>query len=178
MRPQDEKSLIERAKRRDRDAVGELYRRNVDAIYRYTVHRVHDAALAEDLTAEVFIKALESIENYTDTGLPFSAWLFRIAHARVVDHWRREKRRPQSELDEGMPDDSADPTPEIQEASAALERAIHLLSDEQQQVVVLKFYASLSNIEIAHILDKTEGAIKALQHRALASLSRILEKER
>ncbi|MBN1886656.1 MAG: sigma-70 family RNA polymerase sigma factor [Thermoflexales bacterium] len=184
MRPKDEKSLIKRARRRDEAAISELYHRNVDSIYRYMVHRVDDAATAEDLTAEVFLRALESIESYTDTGFPFSAWLFKIARARVIDHWRRQQRRPQVELDETMPDERA-PFPngaplgngriELGEANVKLNQAIRLLSDEQQQVIILKFYIGLSASEIAHILNKTEGAVKALQHRGLAALGRIVE---
>lgn len=177
MRLEDEKTLIELARCRDQAAISELYQRNVDAIYRYMAHRVSESTVAEDLTAQVFLRALESIENYTDTGLPFSAWLYRIAHARVVDYWRSQRRRPQVELDEGMPaDDTGASALEIKADCAALNQAIRLLSDEQQQVVILKFYAGLSNLEIAHILGKTEGAIKALQHRALGALARILEK--
>jgi RNA polymerase sigma-70 factor (ECF subfamily) len=172
----DEKTLIQLARQRDPEAISELYRRNVDAIYRYTYHRVNDAHLAEDLTSEVFLRAVESLEGYTDTGLPFAAWLFRIANARVIDHWRRQQRRPQVELDENLPGAEEDmPAPEIKESNAALSGAIEQLSWEQQQVVILKFYSGLNSAEIAHIMDKTEGAIKALQHRALASLARILE---
>lgn len=190
MRSEDEKSLIKRARRRDEAAISELYHRNVDSIYRYMVHRLGDVATAEDLTAEVFLRALESIESYTDTGFPFSAWLFKIARARVIDHWRHQRRHPQVELDEAMPDEpggaslpSGGPFPndrpngglESREANAKLNRALRLLSDEQQQVIVLKFYIGLSANEIAHIMNKTEGAIKALQHRGLAALGRIVE---
>lgn len=175
MRPEDEKSLIELARRRDQAAIGELYRRHVDAIYRYAFHRVGEKAVAEDLTAQVFLRALESIEGYADTGLPFAAWLFRIAQARVIDYWRQQRRRPQVELDEDLASEAPAPD-ETGVSGAALKRALRLLGEEQQQVIVLKFYVGLSNGEIAHILDKTEGAIKSLQHRALASLARVLDK--
>jgi RNA polymerase sigma-70 factor (ECF subfamily) len=200
VRPKDEKSLIQRARRRDEAAIGELYHRNVDSIYRYMIHRVGDAATAEDLTAEVFLRAMESVESYTDTGLPFSAWLFKIARARVIDHWRRQRRHPQVELDETISDKQApfsNSVPfgngvplgngarlrngtgiELEETAVKLNRAIRLLSDEQQQVIVLKFYIGLSNAEIAHIMNKTEGAIKALQHRGLAALGRTVEQSR
>jgi RNA polymerase sigma-70 factor (ECF subfamily) len=178
VRPKDEKALIEQAKHRDPEAISELYNRNVDAIYRYISFRVNDSVTAEDITAEVFLKALESIEGYTDTGLPFSAWLFKIAHARVIDHWRRGQRRPQVELDESLPsEEDGLPAPGAGMENADLNQAINLLNAEQQQVVVLKFQMGLSNEEISHIMGKTEGAIKALQHRALASLARILEKQ-
>lgn len=178
MRSKDEQALIQLARRRDPEAISELYRRHVDAIYRYTYFRVSDSAVAEDLTAEVFLRALESIENYTDTGLPFSAWLFKIAHARVIDHWRRQERHPQVALDESLPGEKQDgETLEIQERDAALGRAIRRLSPDQQQVITLRFYAGLSNAEIAAIMNKTAGAVKALQHRALASLARLLEQE-
>jgi len=180
VRSEDEKALIELAKRRDPAAISELYQRNVDAIYKYVSYRVSDSNIAEDLTAEVFLRALESIETFTDTGFPFSAWLFKIAHARVVDHWRRQHRRPQAELDESIADDSHNDVHSALDAEmniAALSQALRLLSADQQQVLVLKFSSGLSNNEIAHILNKTEGAVKALQHRGLASLARILEKD-
>jgi RNA polymerase sigma-70 factor (ECF subfamily) len=93
-----ERGLIERAKRGDRAAVSELYRRHVDAIYRYIHLRVGDPVLAEDLTAEVFLKMLEGIKGCRYTGAPFVAWLYRIAHARTVDHWRRSDRKPEAGL--------------------------------------------------------------------------------
>ncbi len=178
-RPNDESRLIERAKRREPAALSELYQRHVDAIYRYIYYRVGDGATAEDLTAEVFMRVVESIDRYDDCGIPISAWLYRIAHARVYDHWRREHRRPQVEWDDvsTSPELTVEPPAGDVLALQHLLQALHGLKDEQQQVLVLKFLEGLDNGTIAQIMNKTEGAIKALQHRALAAMARILQDE-
>jgi RNA polymerase sigma-70 factor (ECF subfamily) len=84
----EEKRLLQAARGGDRDAFATLYRANVQTIYRYIAYRVNDTQLAEDLTGDVFIRALQSMASYKDQGKPFKAWLYRIAHARVVDHYR------------------------------------------------------------------------------------------
>src|SRR3990172_1254544 len=89
----DERDLIRRAQQRDADAFTELYRRHVDMIYRYALLRGGDESVAEDLTSEVFMRALEAIGDYEDRGTPLAAWLYRIARARVIDYWRRAPRQ-------------------------------------------------------------------------------------
>jgi len=175
----DEKRLIGRAKRGDRAAVSDLYRRHVDAIYRYVHLRVGDPIVAEDLTAEVFLKALEGLGEYRYTGVPFVAWLYRIARARTVDHWRRTGRRQEVEL----PDEIAATgvNPEVI-ASARIERAdlaatLRRLTGDQQQVIVLRFVEEMSLAQVATVVGKTVGAVKALQHRALASLARLMNEQ-
>ncbi|MCD6552798.1 MAG: sigma-70 family RNA polymerase sigma factor [Anaerolineae bacterium] len=173
----DEAALVARAKQFDRAAIAELYRRYVQRIYRYVYYRVGDESTAEDLTAEVFLRALEGLESYSYRGVPFVAWLYRIAQARVADYHRRWGRRGETlPLDEklvGMDDDLAT-FAEHREAYEDLYTALQQLTEEQQQVIALKFLAGLKNAEVAYVLGKTEGAVKALQHRALASLQRIL----
>lgn len=101
MERKDEQRLIAQAVRGDADAFAALYRAHVQAIYRYIVHRLNDTQLAEDFTADVFTRAWKSINAYQDQGKPFLAWLYRIAHARVVDHYRRQGRRPEeADLDD------------------------------------------------------------------------------
>jgi RNA polymerase sigma-70 factor (ECF subfamily) len=113
-------------------------------------------------------------------GLPFEAWLYRIAHARVIDHYRRRNVRKVAPLDEGLADgEKTDPdhlVADRDEAGRAWQ-ALLLLTEEQQQVISLRFIAGYSTAEVASLLEKTEGAVKALQHRALATLRRILEME-
>ncbi len=178
-RPSDEGRLIEQARQREPAALSELYRRHVDAIYRYIYYRVSDAETAEDLTAEVFMRMVESIDRYTDNGIPISAWLYRIAHARIIDHWRRNQRRPQVEWSDALVSPHlVDDLP--QKDVVALQRlreALGALKDEQQQVIIFKFLEGLDNQTVAQIMNKTEGAVKALQHRALAALARILDDE-
>ena len=172
----DERQLIERAQRGDRAALSELYRRHVDAIYRYVHLRVGDPTVAEDLTAEVFLRALEGLGEYRYTGVPLIAWLYRIARARTADHWRRAGRYQEIELSDKIAATGSDP--EVI-ASARIERSdlvvvLRRLTDNQQQVIILRFVEEMSLAQAAAVMGKTVGAIKALQHRALASLARLM----
>ena len=180
MRDASESRLIERAKACDKEALGELYRRHANAIFRYVYYRVGDQAVAEELTGDVFVRALEALPSYQDTGRPFEAWLYRIAHARVVDHYRRQSRRNVEPLGEGLAaDEETNPhqLAAFRDESRQAWEAVRRLTDDQQQVISLRFIAGYSTAEVAGILGKTEGAVKALQHRALASLRRLLETE-
>ena len=175
-----EHELIRRAQEGDKQAIGELYRANVDVIYRYVWARVRDDSLAEDLTAQVFLKALEGLPTYQPSGKPFVAWLYRIAYARIVDHWRKLERRPEVPLEETLP--SREPRPqELLEFEADWVMAMELLAqltDDQQDVVILRFIGEMSLADIAETVGKTVGATKALQYRALATLARLLEERR
>ncbi|MBA2332718.1 MAG: sigma-70 family RNA polymerase sigma factor [Actinobacteria bacterium] len=169
------RALVERAQAGDRTALEELYLIHFDRIYSYlhlTVGNRHDA---EDLTTQTFLRMLESIGKFRFQAAPFSAWLFRIAHNLSMDHFRAN-RRWQPEEDVPEPRDSEIRSAE-DEAFQSIGRQsmldlIESLSHEQQQVLTLKFVFNFSNGEAATILDKTEGAIKSLQHRALGSLQR------
>jgi RNA polymerase sigma-70 factor, ECF subfamily len=171
--------LVERAQKGDREALEELYLLHFDRIYSYlqlTVGNRHDA---EDLTNQTFVKMLESIERFQWRKVPISAWLFRIAHNLAMDHFRAHKRwQPEEEPPE--PEDSAELSAE-DEALQSIGRQsmfemIEDLSPDQQQVLTLKFVFNFPNADVATILGKTEGAVKSLQHRALASLQRQLVK--
>jgi RNA polymerase sigma-70 factor, ECF subfamily len=173
------RGLVERAQTGDRDALEELYLMHFDRIYSYlqmTVGNRHDA---EDLTNQTFVKMLESIESFEWRKVPISAWLFRIAHNLAMDHFRANRRwQPEEEPPE--PEDSAALSAE-DEALHSIGRQSMLemiegLSEDQQQVLTLKFVFNFPNGEVATILGKTEGAVKSLQHRALASLQRELAK--
>lgn len=172
-----ENRLILQAKQGDKRAVGELYNRHVDAIYRYIWPRVRDDTVAEDLTAQVFLKALEGLPAYEPSGRPFLAWLYRIAYARIVDHWRKQERRATLPLEDTVP--AREPRPgELLEAEEDWVTAVDLiaqLTDDQQEVLMLRFIGEMSLAEVAETVGKTLGATKALQHRALASLARLLE---
>jgi RNA polymerase sigma-70 factor, ECF subfamily len=171
--------LVERAQKGDRKALEELYLMHFDRIYSYlqmTVGNRHDA---EDLTNQTFVKMLESIERFQWRKVPISAWLFRIAHNLAMDHFRAHRRwQPEEEPPE--PEDSAELSAE-EEALHSIGRQSMLamiegLSEDQQQVLTLKFVFNFPNGDVATILGKTEGAVKSLQHRALASLQRELTK--
>jgi RNA polymerase sigma-70 factor, ECF subfamily len=167
--------LVERGQQGDRAALEELYLIHFDRIYSYlhmTVGNRHDA---EDLTTQTFLRMLESIRKFRFQSAPFSAWLFRIAHNLSMDHFRANRRwHPEEEVPEPL--DSAERSAE-DEAFQSIGRQsmlglIESLSQEQQQVLTLKFVFNFSNSEAATILDKTEGAVKSLQHRALVSLQK------
>jgi RNA polymerase sigma-70 factor, ECF subfamily len=165
--------LVERAKCGDREAVEQLYLTHVDRIHGYLVRKVGNRHDAEDLTVQTFVRMLESIERFRFESAPFSAWLFRIAHNLAVDHFRSGQHcRPEAELPE--PPGSEEPSAEEHVLNgfgrSSLLRALKMLPREQQQVLVLRVLWSFSNAETAEILNKSEGAVKALQHRALASL--------
>lgn len=181
LRPNDERDLIARAQSGDSAAISALYNRHVGRIYRYLLYRVNDPIIAEDITADVFTRVLESLSQYDDRGVPLGAWLYRIAHARLVDHWRKAQRRPTVALDDPVVQkylhQEDDSTVEDVLQHQALREALELITEEQQQVIVLKFLMECDNAEIARIIGKTESAVKALQRRGLEALWRILGKE-
>ena len=174
---EDVRKLVERAQAGDRDALEELYLLHFDRIYSYLHMSVGNRHDAEDLTTQTFLKMLESIKRFRWQSVPFSAWLFRIAHNLAMDHFRAN-RRVQPEEDVPEPHGSEQVSAEF-EAMRSIGRQsmmemIEGLSPEQQQVLTLKFVFSFGNAEVASILGKTEGAVKSLQHRALASLQKQL----
>jgi len=173
------RKLVARAQQGDRSALEELYLIHFDRIYSYLHVSVGNRHDAEDLTTQTFLKMLESIGRFRWQSAPFSAWLFRIAHNLAMDHFRARKRvQPEEEVPEPL--GSEEPSAEL-EAMQSIGRQsmlelIDTLSQEQQQVLTLKFVFNFANAEAATILGKTEGAIKSLQHRALVSLQKQLER--
>ena len=169
------RKLVERAQAGDRDALEELYLLHFDRIYSYlhmTVGNRHDA---EDLTTQTFLRMLESIGKFRFQSAPFSAWLFRIAHNLSMDHFRANRRwQPEEDVPEPLGTEERSAEDEAFQAIGrrSMLELIQDLSHEQQQVLTLKFVFGFSNGEAATILDKTEGAVKSLQHRALASLQK------
>jgi RNA polymerase sigma-70 factor, ECF subfamily len=175
-----ESLLVEQARRGDKQAVAELYGCHVEAVYRYVLSRVNDRAVAEDLTAQVFVGMLEGLPSYELRGKAFRCWLYRIACARTADYWRQQHRRREVRLDERWAAGQARPGDSL-EAEDDWRRAMNLLaqlSDDQQDVLILRFVGEMSLADVADTLAKTVGATKALQHRALATLSRLLEKQK
>ena len=172
----DEHLLIRRAQQGDPEAATLLYRRHGPAIYRYFLFRVSDELVAEDLTGEVFLQMVRGLPRFQYRGAPLSAWLYRIAHDRLVDHLRRSAVRQSEPLLESTPDDGLGPEAESIERAEQLQvrAAIAALTDEQQTVVQLRFVEGCSLEVTARIMDKSVGAIKAVQHRALRRLARVL----
>ena len=171
----DLRLLVARAQEGERNALEELYLLHFDRIYGYlhvTVGNRHDA---EDLTTQTFLRMLESIGRFRWQSAPFSAWLLRIAHNLAIDHFRAG-RRVQAEDD--VPERDEAPSAEAEALGSigqyGMLELIDRLSPEQRQVLTLKFFLGFGSSETAGILGKSEGAVKSLQHRALASLERQL----
>ncbi len=171
--PESDLDLVKRAKK-DPAVFGLLYERYVTRIYNYVYYRVGNHHDAEDLTSRVFYRALTHIKGYVDRGVPFSAWLYRIAH-NLVANWHRDHARRQSLALEDvtllgdaleMPEWVAETNEERRWLLAAIRR----LPEERQELLILKFAEQLSNAEVGHIMGRTEGAIKSLYHRTLLSL--------
>jgi RNA polymerase sigma-70 factor (ECF subfamily) len=169
------RQLVERAQLGNREALEELYLMHFERIYSYLHLSVGNRHDAEDLTTQTFLRMLEAIGRFRWREVPFSAWLFRIAHNLAMDHFRANRR---VQTEEKVPE------PPGSEESSAEEQALHSmgragmleliddLSPEQRQVLTLKFLYGFANGEVATILGKTEGAVKSLQHRALSSLQK------
>jgi len=174
---QEERELIERAKECDSSAFARLYEHYYQGIYNYVYFRTSDVSQAEDLTSEVFIRVLESIDSFTFRGLPFSSWLFRIARNMMVDYFRSHQEPVDLPLEEGVLPAESGPGDvfETELTQQQLARALSSLTEDQQEVIILRFVDGLSPTDVAQVLGKSEGAIKSLQHRALGSLNRFLE---
>lgn len=176
---QDERDLVQQARRGDPDAFGLLYDQYVDRVYRFIYYRVSDVPLAEDLTSRVFLRAWEHLPNYRDRGLSFGSWLFSIARNSVIDHYRTARPEQALEAAGAVPDQGADPEEALSASlqSDRLAEALQQLTDEQREVLVLKFIEGYSTEEVARLMDKQPGAIRALQMRGLQALERVLDKE-
>lgn len=173
---EDDVKLIQRAKKGDATAFAEIYDRHQPAIYRYIFYRVGTDAIAEDLTSEVFVRMVESIDSFTYRGRPLLSWLYTIARNLVNDHHRRGGRATEVPLDEMLVAKSPDPegVADLALNQERLASALEQLTEDQRQVIVLKFLEELDNRTVAQIMNKSYGAVKALQHRGLASLQRAL----
>jgi RNA polymerase sigma-70 factor (ECF subfamily) len=169
------RGLVDRAQRGDRSALEELYLLHFDRIYSYLHLSVGTRHDAEDLTTQTFVKMLEAIGRFQWRSVPFSAWLFRIAHNLAMDHFRSNRRwQPEQEVPEAVQgeESSAEEQALVSLGETSMLELIERLSPEQRQVLTLKFVFRFSNAEAAAILGKSEGAVKSLQHRALASLQK------
>ncbi len=174
-----EKQLAERAAKRDQQAFGKLYDLYVDKIYKYIYYKSGRTDEAEDLTAQVFLKAWEAIDHYKWEGYPFSTWLYRIAHNMMIDYYRTHRetfpldtaRAKESNLD---PFQAAERTLTSEQIRGALKHLTH----DQQRVIILRFLEGYSTGEVAAMMDKDPDAIRALQHRALRALQPWMNEEK
>ncbi len=176
---QNEDSIVRRAQQHDQEALTQLYEENFDRIYRYVVLKIGDRMEAEDITQQVFLNAIKSISSFKWKGMPFSAWLYRIAHNQIVDYYRKKTKRATAPLDESLPSGNSNPglvaeqNLDIEKLASATKR----LTKAQQEVISLRFAGELSIAEAARAMGKSEGAVKALQHSAIISLRKVLSVE-
>jgi len=175
-----ENALLKRAQAYYEQAIGELYDHYAPLIYSYLYRRVHDAKVAEDLTGDVFVRVLQAIQSERFWQTSFRAWLYRIAHNRVIDYYREQSRMIELSLEEHLEtedetSDEMDATHADRQTFQTLAGALDRLTPDQQQVLVLRFGEQMKVHEVAEMMDKSIGAIEALQHRALAALRRMIE---
>ncbi len=173
---QDEESIVRRAQQRDEEAFTQLNEANFDKIYRYVALRIGDKTEAEDMTQQVFLKALQSLSSFKWRGISFSAWLFRIAHNQVVDYLRKKTKQATTLLDESLVSSNSDPQLvaehklDIEQLLSATKR----LTEAQREVLSLRFAGELPVAEVAKVMGKSQGAVKALQHSAIGALRKVL----
>lgn len=172
-----ERTLVERAVRKDQTAFGELYNRHVSRVYRHVYYMVGNPSEAEDLTAQAFLQAWKAIERYQMRGAPFVSWLMRIAHNLGVSHLR--SRKPSSELPETLVDKSREGNPddvlERQADGDRVHEAILRLREEHRRVLILRFVEDLEYREVAEIVGKSVPAVRVIQHRALNALRKQMQ---
>jgi len=170
----NEEDVLNRAAQGESEAFGLLYERYIDRIFNYVYYRTGNLHDAEDLTARVFQRAMNHIKNYTDRGVPFSAWLYRIAH-NLVANWHRDRSRRQEIPINDVPilpskGDHPEKNLVRSQEEDSLLRLIRRLPPERQNLLILKFVENMSNAEIGAITGRSEGAVKSLYHRTLLSL--------
>ncbi|MDA8220083.1 MAG: RNA polymerase sigma factor [Dehalococcoidales bacterium] len=182
MSEQDALSLAAAAAAGDRQAFAQLYDLYVDRVYHYIYYRLGSARDAEDLTENVFLKAWQAMRRYQPNGTPVFAWLVRIAHNALIDHLRTSRETaPIEEIAEDAVEGAhwADPVQaaDLRCTQGQLRRAILGLKPEQQQVIIMRFIDEMSHAQVADALEKTEGAVRVIQHRALAALRQAMAEE-
>jgi RNA polymerase sigma-70 factor, ECF subfamily len=174
-------ALVDRAQAGDSEAFGLLYDEYQLSVYRYIYARVSSIALAEDLTSETFVRALRALDSFRWQGRDFGAWLVTIARNLITDHFKSGRVRLESPTDEIETHDSATQGPEVDVLTAAtadvLRRAVSDLPDEQRDCLTMRFFAGMSIAETASALQKSEGAVKQLQLRAVRQLAKVIPKD-
>jgi RNA polymerase sigma-70 factor (ECF subfamily) len=168
--------LILRAQNGDTTVIGAIYERYHLSVYRYLYYRIGDRQAAEDLTSDVFVRMIRSISAYRPRSVTFQAWLFQIARNIAIDHYRKMKHRDHAELEENMADqeDDVDASVDRHLTNARLKQALGHLSEDQRDVLVMRFVANMPIAQVAQTLHKSEDAIKGLQRRGLLALRELL----
>jgi RNA polymerase sigma-70 factor (ECF subfamily) len=173
----DEQELLAKAVQGDQEAVALLYERHVDAIFAYLRYRVDSDLVAEDLTSEVFLRMVRGLSGFQDRGLPFRAWLYRIAANLLTDHYRQRGKTADIAITEAYESDDTDPLDSIarDDEQLRLSLAMKQLSPDHQELLILRFIEGLPHAEIAQIMNRSAEALRAMQHRALKALAERLE---
>jgi RNA polymerase sigma-70 factor, ECF subfamily len=168
--------LLSKAHAYNRTAIAEIYDTYQQPLYRYIYRQVGHVETARDLTSDVFSRFLQALQNGTGPTQQLKAWLYRVAHNSVVDFYRRQQHRNHLPLDDVVLYADDDPAYDVEKSldTEWIRLAFTKLTPDQQQVISLKFFASFTNNEIAEVMDKPVGAVKSLQHRAIAALQRQL----
>ena len=175
----NEPEIIKKAQAGDADAFGELYQLHLDAIYSYVYKRVSDVGEAENITQTVFIKAWQALERYQPQKVPFRAWLYRIAHNTVIDHYRKQKETVGLEDQRMLADSKISPEAHVEQEDRIniIKDTIHTLRPAYQQVLSLRFLKGLDYKETAEVLGRKVNAVRVLQFRALEALQKALQKQ-
>lgn len=174
--PIDIATLVEQAQQGDREAIGTLYRIYVKRIYRYVAFRLPSTRDAEDITAEVFVRMVAALPTYQVRGVPFEAWLYRIASSRVADFYRSHAKSRHEQLFETLADETMLSEDNLIETQLfeMLRRAMQQLPEEYQTVLIMRFVERKSHEEVALLLNRSVSAVKTIQHRALSRLTEML----
>jgi RNA polymerase sigma-70 factor (ECF subfamily) len=172
------RNLVRKVKSKEPEAFGTLYDEYVDQIFRYIYYKVGNFAEAQDLTGQSFLKAFEHIDSYEVRDVAFSSWLYRIAHNLVVDYFRRESKRESIPIEDHppVPSNRGNPVETVLADldSEKLYTALGKLTNNQREVIILKFIDNLTNSQVAEIMGISVGAVKSTQKRGLLALNRIL----
>lgn len=176
----DEQAVVEAAKNGDQGALANLYEHYFPKVYRYVAARLSSSQDAEDVTEEIFLRVITNLQGFSWRGLPFGAWIFRIAHNETVSHVRRQKTRSATApLTEELPAGGKDHViaVETEMTLEVIRQAAQKLPEAQRQVIALRFGAGLSVAETALALNKTENNVKVLQHKAIARLQTMVPRD-
>jgi RNA polymerase sigma-70 factor (ECF subfamily) len=172
--------LLSRAREYDAQALAEIYGRYAEPVYRYLYRYLGDAVQAEDLTSEVFVKLLQVLGTQRAPRDNLQGWLYRVAHNQAMDWFRHQGRNSTEPLEEQIPAQNGSPSVLLEEHQARqhLRSALRQLTQDQQQVILLRFGEGLRITEVGRLMGKSEGAVKILQHRAVKRLRRLLDEEK
>lgn len=175
-----EQKLLQSAQRGDKKAIADLYDLHYRAVYNYIFYRVSNLQVAEDLSAEVFIRMIKKLPAYIDRGRPFLAWLYTVARNIVIDHHRVEGKKEEVLIKEDVLEDQIlNPDQQVQDrqTSDCFKSALEMMPETQRQLLIYRFINGYSTPKIIQLLNKSDRAVRSLQHRALRSLEKVLVEE-